>query len=77
MDVLKQRLKPIAENGVIRTDEGSIVYVNGSVSTYVTKDNVKTMLMEKLNLSESMAIQLIEAGASEKIMQSYVKVMSK
>jgi len=77
MEILKNQLKPIAEQNTIKTNEGSIVYVDGSISKYVTKDNVKQILTERLKLSEEVALKLIDAGASEKIISSYVKVLSK
>ena len=76
MEQLKRQLKPIAKKAPIETDDGSIVYIGSSVGSYLNKSQMVKILMEKLKLSEAVALKLVDAGSVKKVIQSYVKVLA-
>jgi hypothetical protein len=72
---LKRRISPEMQRiGVVSTPQGTIAYVNGSITKYVDRARLKSLLMSSLRLSDQMAEQLLNSGSAEKVVAAYVKV---
>ena len=74
MKNMKARIKPAVVNEPIKTTKGIVSFVSGSSSKFLDRNLVRQVLMERLNISSERADQIIDAGSTEKVIASYVKV---
>ena len=74
MKQLKEEIKPMVVSEPTKTRLGTVSFVKGGISKFLNKDKMRLILMEKLHISSDKADAIIDAGSTEKIVASYVKV---
>jgi len=77
MSSLKQELLNIVKERPLEVGEQMIVYVGGSEGLVLNRDAIKKALMEKFHTSELAVESFLASVSSKKIMNPYVKVISK
>ncbi len=74
MRQLKEEMKPMVVSEPTKTRLGTVSFVQGGISKFLNKDKMRLILMEKLHISSDKADAIIDAGSTEKVVASYVKV---
>ena len=74
MKQMKEDIKPSVIDTPTKTHLGTVSYVDSGASKFLNKDKMRLVLMEKLHISREKADAIIDAGSTEKIIASYVKV---
>ncbi len=74
MRQLKEEMKPFVVKEPTKTRIGTVSFVEGGISKLLNKDKMRLVLMEKLHISREKADAIIDAGSTDKIVASYVKV---
>jgi hypothetical protein len=73
----KADIAPYIVKDPLMLPEGTVVYVEGSESQSLNRNNLKKILMERLRVSEAVAETILNSGSTKKFIQGYIKVMTK
>ena len=74
---LMDELMPIAAKEPIQTDEGEIVYVDGSEGKTLSRDKVLAILIERLKISREAAETMLDTASDKKYISPYLKIIVK
>jgi hypothetical protein len=75
-DKVKEELTPHVIEQPLELDEGVIVYVEGSEGISLSKDRLKKLLMDKLQISESVADAVIKSSSLPRYVAPYIKIVT-
>lgn len=74
---LKGEIMPYVINQPLETEEGTIVYVEGSEGQILNRTMLRDKMVELLKIDPARAEALLNSASSKKIVDAYLKIMNK
>ena len=74
---LKEEIMPYAANQPVETDEGTIVYVEGSEGQVMNRTVLRNKMVEMFKIDPARAEALLNSASAKKLIDAYLKVMKK